>query len=61
MVEKLLWRSSIFRNVTSCNNFSKVFQNEKPNSSIFTNLHFLCDAIELSSQWNVLLKCRGNL
>ena len=49
---KYLWNSSVFRNATGCNNFSKVSLHKKANSSrkflnIFENIHFLCNAIEL--------------
>ena len=33
MAEKYLWKSSIFRNATGCNNFSKVSLHKKTNSS----------------------------
>ena len=61
MVEKYLWKSSIFRNVVGCNNCSKVSMHGKANSSkmfadTFRNMHFFCDAIELKKSVEGTLK-----
>ena len=69
MAEKYLSKSSIFRNVTGCNSFSKVSLHKKVNSSrkflqtyseiciyIFRNMYFLCDAIELKQSMVGTLK-----
>ena len=53
MIEKYLWKSSIFRNVTGCDNFSKVSlhftkmsnYSQKKFVDIIENMFFLCDTI----------------
>ena len=71
MAQKYLWKSSIFRNVTGCNSFSKVSLYFKKMTDLSKrvlqtyseNAFFVWynKLAEIISQWRVLLKRWGNL